>query len=87
MNKTEGTDNEAASVDAKNQEAVTEAVSGGTPYDDAFRTMTNDCADLLIFVVNEIFKTKYTAGARVVFGQNEHFISAMDGGWRKTLWF
>ena len=60
MNKTEGTDNEAASVDAKNQEAVTEAVSGGTPYDDAFRTMTNDCADLLIFVVNEIFKTKYT---------------------------
>ena len=40
--------------------------------------MTNDCADLLIFVVNEIFKTKYSAGARVVFGQNEHFISAME---------
>ena len=85
MNKTEGTDNEAASVDAKNQEAVTEAVSGGTPYDDAFRTMTNDCADLLIFVVNEIFKTKYSAGARVVFGQNEHFISAMDGGVSKRV--
>ena len=85
MNKTEGTDNAAVSVDAKDQEAVAEAVSGGTPYDDAFRTMTNDCAELLIFVVNEIFKTNYSAGARVVFGQNEHFINTMDGGLSKRV--
>ena len=26
-----------------------------TPYDDAFRTLLNDCADLIIPVINEIF--------------------------------
>ena len=57
----------------------------GTPYDDAFRTMTNDCSDLLIPVINEIFGKNYPADAKVVFDQNEHFINEMDGDLEKRV--
>jgi hypothetical protein len=59
--------------------------AAGTPYDDAFRTMTNDCPDLLIPVINEIFGTNYSIDAKVIFGQNEHFINTMDGDLEKRI--
>ncbi len=31
-----------------------------TPYDDVFRTLLNDCTELIIPVVNEIFGENYT---------------------------
>ena len=62
-----------------------ENVAAGTPYDDAFRTMTNDCPDLLIPVINEIFGKKYPNDAKVIFGQNEHFINTMDGELEKRI--
>ena len=57
----------------------------GTPYDDAFRTMTNDCSDLLIPVINEVLGKNYSPDAKVVFGQNEHFINTMDGDLEKRI--
>ena len=71
--------NENASEEQK------ESAAAGTPYDDAFRTMTNDCPDLLIPVINEIFGKKYPNDAKVIFGQNEHFINTMDGDLEKRI--
>ena len=31
-----------------------------TAYDDAFRTLLNDCSELIIPVVNEVFGEHYT---------------------------
>ena len=37
-----------------------------TPYDDAFRTMMNDCIQLLIPVINEIFGKNYTGKEKLL---------------------
>ena len=31
-----------------------------TPYDDAFRTLLQDCPELVIPLINELFGTDYT---------------------------
>ena len=74
-------------IDSKNtpEEKHIESAATGTPYDDAFRTMTNDCPDLLIPVINEIFGKKYPNDAKVIFGQNEHFINTLDGDLEKRI--
>ena len=33
-----------------------------TPYDDVFRTLLNDCPDLIIPVLNEAFGTSFIIG-------------------------
>lgn len=67
------------------EEKHKESVATGTPYDDAFRTMTNDCPDLLIPVINEIFGKNYPNSAKVIFGKNEHFINTLDGNLEKRI--
>ena len=52
----------------------------GTPYDDTFRTLLNDCTDLIIPMVNEVFGEHYTGDEKVVFHKNEHFLDRKDGG-------
>ena len=37
----------------------------GTPYDDVFRTLVNDCTSLMIPVVNEVFGEHYTGEEKV----------------------
>lgn len=34
----------------------------GTPYDDVFRTLLNDCTDLIIPVINDTFGKKLCDG-------------------------
>ena len=46
-----------------------------TAYDDAFRTLLNDCSELVIPVVNEVFGEHYTGKEKIIFGVNEHFLS------------
>ena len=46
-----------------------------TAYDDAFRTLLNDCSELIIPVVNEVFGEHYTGKEKIIFGVNEHFFS------------
>lgn len=46
----------------------------GTPYDDVFHTIVNDCGHLTISVVNEMFQKKYELTEEVTFLKNEHFL-------------
>lgn len=50
-----------------------------TAYDDSFRTLLNDCKELVIPVVNEAFGENYTGQEEVIFAPNEHFLNK-DGG-------
>ena len=56
-----------------------------TPYDDAFRTMMNDCVKLLIPVINEVFGKNYSGNERIIFRPNEHFINQQDGKEQKRI--
>lgn len=50
-----------------------------TPYDDVFRTLLNDCSDLIIPVINEVFGENYTGDEHIIFSPNEHFLNKQDG--------
>ena len=50
-----------------------------TMYDDVFRTLLNDCPDLIIPIVNEIFNEEYTGAEKVELSQNELFFQREDG--------
>lgn len=56
-----------------------------TPYDDAFRTMMNDCIQLLIPVINEVFGKNYTGKEKIIPHPNEHFINQQDGQEQKRI--
>ena len=56
-----------------------------TPYDDVFRTMTNDCKELLIPVVNEAFGEHYSGKEEICFYPNEHFLNMQDGQEQKKI--
>ena len=45
-----------------------------TPYDDAFRTLLQDCPELVIPLINELFGTDYTGQEVVLSSTNEIFI-------------
>ena len=45
-----------------------------TPYDDVFRTLLNDCSELILPVLNEAFGEHYTGREQIVFSPNEHFL-------------
>lgn len=57
----------------------------GTPYDDVFRTLLNDCAPLVIPVVNELFGESYSGSEKITFSPNEHFLNQQDGEERKVI--
>ena len=60
-------------------------VQTGTPYDDVFRTLLNDCRQLVIQLVNEVFGENYTGEEEVVFSPNEPFLNQQDGGEDKRI--
>ena len=47
-------------------------------YDGAFRTILNDCRQLIIPIINEIFGETYTGEEEIRFFPNEHFIDQQD---------
>lgn len=53
--------------------------SFGTPYDDVFRTLLNDCSELILPVLNEIFGEHYSGTERIVFSENEHYLNRQGG--------
>lgn len=50
----------------------------GNIYDGAFQTILNDCRQMIIPVINEIFKEDYTGNEIIEFHPNEHFIEQQD---------
>ncbi len=56
-----------------------------TPYDDVFRTLLNDCSELILPVINEAFGEHYTGREKIVFHPNEHFLDQQDGNADKKI--
>lgn len=54
-------------------------------YDGAFRTILNDCRQLIIPVINEIFGENYKGDERVEFYPNEHFLDRQDAADRERI--
>lgn len=50
-----------------------------TPYDDVFKTLANDCKELLLPVTNEVFHEHYTGNEEIIFHPNEHFLNRQNG--------
>ncbi|MCD8327418.1 MAG: hypothetical protein LUC90_12325 [Lachnospiraceae bacterium] len=57
----------------------------GTPYDDVFRTLLNDCRQLVIQLVNEVFGEHYTGEEQVLFSPEVHFLNQQDGAEDKRI--
>ena len=51
-----------------------------TPYDDAFRTLLQDCPELVIPLINELFGTDYTGQEAV----QMRYLSGIRTGRRKS---
>lgn len=60
-------------------------ITSGTPYDDVFRTLLNDCTSLIIPVVNEVFEENYTGNEPIHFLPNEHFINWQDANTKEKI--
>ena len=56
-----------------------------TPYDDVFRTLLNDCSQLIIPIINETFGEHYTGDETIIFHPNEHFLDKQDGNADKRI--
>lgn len=56
-----------------------------TPYDDVFRTLLNDCSQLIIPVINEVFREHYTGQEKIIFFPNEHFLNQQEGNERERI--
>ena len=39
----------------------------GTPYDDVFRTLLDDCTSLIIPVINEVFGEHFNGSEEIIF--------------------
>jgi len=72
-------------VDFENLKKGYEMNIVNTPYDDVFRTLLNDCSELIIPVVNEVFGENYTGKEEIIFAQNEHFLNQQDGKENKCI--
>ena len=57
----------------------------GNIYDGAFRTILNDCRQMIIPVINEIFGEDYTGNEKIEFHPNEHFIDQQDTADRERI--
>ncbi len=56
-----------------------------TYYDDVFRTLVNDCSNLLIPFINEVFKESYPQETKIKFHPNEHFMNQKDGTMQERI--
>lgn len=52
--------------------------TSGTPYDDVFHTLLNDCSRLIIPIINEIFHENYQENETITPHANEHYINGQD---------
>ncbi len=56
-----------------------------TTYDDVFRTILNDCRNLIHPLLNEIFGASYSGCEPIHFGTNEHFMNQQHGQGDKRI--
>ena len=65
-------------AEEKNSE-IEESQKSKTVYDDAFKSMSSNCKDLFIPVVNEMFGEKYSKNAEMKILSNEYYPNNPDG--------
>ena len=63
----------------KKRDRRNEPAYSPTAYDDALRTMVNDCQELLYPLINELFGESYTGEEKIIYTPNEHFLGQQDG--------
>ncbi|MBR3622373.1 MAG: Rpn family recombination-promoting nuclease/putative transposase [Selenomonadaceae bacterium] len=56
----------------------TTETNSGTPFDDVFRTMVNDCKRLLLPVLNEMFHYSYEGDEEIEFLPTERYLHNLD---------
>lgn len=56
-----------------------------TPYDDTFRTLLQDCPELVVPLINELFGTNYPGREVVVSNENEIFLRNPEGKKEKRV--
>lgn len=56
-----------------------------SPYDDVFRTLLTDCPQLILPIVNEVFREHYFGDEKVILYQNENFVKRDDGTEQKRV--
>ena len=56
-----------------------------TAYDDAVRTLLNDCNELIIPIVNEVFGEHYSGKEKIIFSVNKHFFNQNVGNVKKVI--
>ena len=56
-----------------------------TAYDDSFRTLLNDCRELIIPVVNDAFDENYTGREEIILMNNEQFLIRYSGDVEKRV--
>lgn len=61
------------------------AGAGAMHYDDVFRTMLNDCRQLIIPLVNEAFGERYAGDEEIVLLANELFLKQKGGKESKRI--
>ena len=54
-------------------------------YDDAFRTLLNDCPQLILPLINEAFNANYDGTEKIIFEPNEHFVNRKSGEENKIV--
>ena len=54
-------------------------------YDTAFRTVLNDCSELIIPLINISFGEHYIGNERIEFFPNEHFIDQQNASDEKRI--
>lgn len=56
-----------------------------TPYDDVYRTLVNDCTELIIPVVNEMFHESYTGKEKILSLHDIHMLNQQDGNTKEKI--
>ena len=67
------------------QKQIQKVIVINTPYDDVFRTMVNDCARLLIPLINLLFEKDYDINDPIEIHHNEYFIHTKSGDEEKRI--
>ena len=69
----------------KNYEKVNSENITGTPYDDVFRTMLNDCSRFILPLLNEVFGENYDGTETIVFANDYHYQNKQNGAEDKII--
>lgn len=69
----------------KNYEKVNSENITGTPYDDVFRTMLNDCSRFILPLLNEVFGENYDGTETIVFANDYHYQNKQKGAEDKII--